>query len=149
MLLGVSGDLFDAAESGVAFAHCVSRDFYMGKGIAVGFKQRYGRVAELLASNTQIGQVASLWNKETSQWIYYLVTKEHYWDKPTMESLAACLTGLRAHMAANGVQRLAIPRLGCGLDRLSWSAVRGMIERTFKEDELEITVYCWDGVSLR
>jgi O-acetyl-ADP-ribose deacetylase (regulator of RNase III) len=39
----VSGDLFDAPAD-AALAHCVSQCLTMGKGIAVRFKQRYGRV---------------------------------------------------------------------------------------------------------
>jgi hypothetical protein len=42
------GDLFSVGEN-VSLAHCVSTDFDMSKGIAVEFKNRFGRVEELLS----------------------------------------------------------------------------------------------------
>ena len=41
------GDLFQVPNN-VSLAHCVSTDMEMGKGIAVEFKDRFGRVDELL-----------------------------------------------------------------------------------------------------
>ena len=46
-----------------------------------------------------------------------------------------------SHAVSNGVKKLAIPRLGCGLDKLNWSAVSKLIEDIFSESGIEITVY--------
>lgn len=40
------GNLFSVSDN-VSLAHCVSVDLCMGKGIAVEFKKRFGRVDEL------------------------------------------------------------------------------------------------------
>ena len=37
-------DLFSASED-FCLVHCVSRDFHMGKGIALEFRNRFGRVS--------------------------------------------------------------------------------------------------------
>lgn len=42
----VKGDLFSGPED-EALAHCISKDYHMGAGIAVMFKKKFGGVAEL------------------------------------------------------------------------------------------------------
>ena len=42
----VQGDLFSASSS-TSFAHCVSRDMSMSKGIATLFRDRFGQINEL------------------------------------------------------------------------------------------------------
>jgi hypothetical protein len=57
-------------------------------------------VAELRRQQVSVGGVGYLAHTELSgsgrRYIYYLVTKERYWHKPTMEALRAALTTLRA-----------------------------------------------------
>ena len=45
-VLYFTGDLF-SCDSESSLAHCVSADLHMGKGIAVLFKKKFGRVPEL------------------------------------------------------------------------------------------------------
>lgn len=71
----------------------------------------------------------------------FQVTKEHYFHKPTMKTLQKSLEAMCSHAVSNGVQKLAIPKLGCGLDRLEWGAVSNLIEEIFSESGIEITVY--------
>lgn len=47
----VNGDLFTAKTS---MAHCVGADFRMGMGIAVKFKELFGRVDELRKQNVSL-----------------------------------------------------------------------------------------------
>ena len=136
----VKGDLF-SAPSNFSLAHCVSADFRMGKGIATLFKQKFGGVDELRNQNRQVGQVAVL--SRCGRHIYYLISKERYWQKPTYNSLRQCLVELRNHMLGHAVHQLAIPRLGCGLDGLLWKKVQPMIVQVFSgEPRFEIRVYC-------
>jgi len=44
----VKGDLFSCPETD-SLAHCISEDCRMGKGIAVLFKRKFGRVDEIKA----------------------------------------------------------------------------------------------------
>ena len=69
------------------------------------------------------------------------VTKERYFHKPTMDTLQKSLEALCSHTMANGVKKLAIPRLGCGLDKLQWDKVSKLIEDIFSQSDIEITVY--------
>jgi O-acetyl-ADP-ribose deacetylase (regulator of RNase III) len=131
----VSADLFTCPAQ--AIAHCVSADLAMGKGIALQFRNRFGRVDIL---QQQEGLVLVLDNVGPYSHIFYLVTKERYWHKPTYESLYASLVELRRYILLEGITTLAIPILGCGLDRLDWSRVRIMLHGLFADVPITLTV---------
>lgn len=134
----VRGDLFSCSATS-SLAHCVSADMCMGKGIAVEFKKRYGRVEELKKQGTKAGGVAIL--QHEGRFVYYLVTKQRYFHKPTCESLESSLRSMRDHCVANGVEELSMPTIGCGLDRLNWTDVEQMIKRVFSDISMSITIY--------
>ena len=74
--------------SGDSLCHCVSECLKMGKGIAVLFKEKYGQVEYLKSQGVQTGGVAILdMTASEGRYIYYLVTKPKYFDKPTYETL--------------------------------------------------------------
>lgn len=137
-VIEITGDLFQCSTD-VCMAHCVSEDLAMSKGIAVLFKNKFGNVNYLISQNKKIGQVAILSDK--NRFIYYLITKKRYWEKPTYENLNNCLIELYNHMMINKMKKLAIPRLGCGLDRLNWDTVKRMLEKIFENSDIEISVY--------
>lgn len=136
----IKGDLFSSSKL-VALAHCVSADFKMGAGIAVEFRERFGNVDALIESKTRVGNVATLKFEDRAP-VYYLVTKEKYYEKPTYETLTSCLVNLAKCCVRDSIHHLAIPALGCGLDRLEWSRVKQIILDIFCEQQCRsITVF--------
>ncbi|CAD7083230.1 unnamed protein product [Hermetia illucens] len=134
----ISGDLFSASRE-YSLAHCVSADLRMGKGIALKFRDKFSQISKLKQQNPKPGGVVML--KDGSRYIYYLITKQKVYQKPTYITLVASLTAMRNHMAKNGIKKLAIPRIGCGLDGLIWSKVKTEVEQVFQDDDIEIVVY--------
>ncbi|KAM8709598.1 hypothetical protein ACLKA7_016412 [Drosophila subpalustris] len=134
----VNGDLFSAPKSH-SLAHCVGADLGMGAGIAVKFKEIYGKVDELRSQKAASGEVAVL--KDDQRYIYYLVTKPQSWDKPTYDSLQSSLEKMRDHMLKNDIDKLAIPLIGCGIDGLEWDKVSALLEQVFGKEQVEIVVY--------
>lgn len=130
-------DLFSAKKC--ALAHCVSADLEMGKGIALEFRKRFGGLEELHAQNPKIGSVLRL---KTPRWeggpLYYLVTKKLYKHKPTLAALQWTLERLRERCEEDKVEELAVPMLGCGLDRLSWDIVKTSIEQAFEGSSVHV-----------
>ena len=110
----------------------------MSSGIAVDFKEKFGGLDELRRQRMGVGDVGVI--RRNGRYIYYLVTKDRYYDKPSMSSLRAALLAMRESIVANGVQRLAMPKIGCGLDRLNWDEVKELIISTFDEIPLDIAV---------
>lgn len=128
-------DLFDV-EIEWSLCHCVSKDLAMTAGIAVEFKKRFGGLPELQSQGVEVGGVAVLQKGE--RFIYYLVTKNKYGGKPTMTTLQASLKAMREHMLKHDVKKLAMPHIGCGLDRLCWPAVQDLVLDVFDADEVEL-----------
>ncbi|XP_024147863.1 ADP-ribose glycohydrolase OARD1 [Oryzias melastigma] len=134
----VSGDLFSCPPE-EALAHCISEDCRMGAGIAIMFKRKFAGVAELKEQKKVSGQCAVL--RKKGRFIYYLITKAKYNQKPTYDSLKRSLEDMKSHCVKYGVTRISMPRIGCGLDRLKWSKVAEILEEVFYHTNISITVY--------
>jgi hypothetical protein len=136
-LVHVNGDLFDSKDS---LFHCVSVDLKMGAGIATEFKERFGNVEVLLSLDPKVGQTLGM-ELEDGRNVFYLITKEKYWQKPTYEALEESLIALRKACKRCKVTKISGPKIGCGLDKLKWEIVEKLIDETFDHTDIEVTVY--------
>jgi O-acetyl-ADP-ribose deacetylase (regulator of RNase III) len=121
-IVEICGNLFD---SGDCLAHCVSKDFSMSAGIAKVFLSKYGNKNELLSRNIDVGYTTWLFHE--NRYIYYLVTKQKYWHKPTYDSLRLTIRSLYQLCVEHSIESLSIPKLGCGLDKLEWDKVKEIL----------------------
>ena len=132
-------DLFDVSED-YYLAHCISADFALGAGIAKEFNKRYNMRTEL---NSIYGTSSIKDNLGKALLVgrtFNLVTKERYWHNPTYASLRATLVDMRMQVLSMQIKKLAMPLIGCGLDKLQWEKVKTLIEEIFSDDDLEIIV---------
>lgn len=134
----IQGDLFSTEEH-FSLAHCVSRDLRMGKGIAVEFRKRFKNVSELKGQNPTIGSVVYL--RMPTRFVFYLVTKERYCDKPTYESLTQALQSMKSICESNNIHCISLPKIGCGLDGLSWENVSPILQQLFPSPPYQVKVY--------
>ena len=132
----ISGDLFTSTDS---LCHCISSDFRLGRGIARIFRRKYPRIMEL--QNLQIGRGGFVYLSVGRRYVYNLITKDRYYQKPSYVDLRRSLESMRSHVVSRGVSRISIPRLGCGLDQLEWSVVKQILFEVFVDCNLVITVY--------
>jgi hypothetical protein len=116
------------------FAHCISADAKMGAGIARRFVQEFPAITSLRGQDLAVGR-AYLVDR-----VFNLVTKNRFFDKPTYKSLGHSLDALANLCAVHGVANLAMPRIGCGLDRLRWDKVRPMIEERFSNLPVKLSI---------
>lgn len=65
-----------------------------------------------------------------------LVTKEHYYDKPTLDTMRAAIHTLRERLVTIAwyddwdnptLTEIMMPHIGCGLDKLKWDDVKEII----------------------
>lgn len=134
-------DLFDLPH-GYAFAHCVSADFAMGAGIAAEFEEYYHMRDWLRSSYREETDPEGLPPVGVYPYlnVYNLVTKRRYYNKPTYADLRTALQELHDFCAVEDINRLGMPRIGCGLDRLDWDVVRPMIEEIFEDLDIDIVI---------
>lgn len=130
------GDLFKL-ENEYPLAHCISADFKLGLGIALEFDKRYKMGSKLRARYTVDGKVPQCIRVDNT---YNLVTKSKYWHKPTYKTLGDSLILMRDQMLNRGENKVAIPKIGCGLDKLQWGAVLELINNIFKDTDIEVRV---------
>ena len=102
-------------------------------------RKRFGGKEKLREQQAKVGEIATL--AKGYRFIYNLVTKERFFGKPTMDSLCNSLENMRSHMEENGVKEIAMPRIGCGLDKLDWGKVKILLEKVFRGSGIKVIVY--------
>ena len=122
------------------YAHCISRDYALGAGIAVEFDKRYDMRNRLLKLAKEKPETLDEKCIEVEN-VFNLITKEKYWQKPSYNSLGESLLVMKEKLSKNkNIKKLVIPKIGCGLDRLSWDKVEPMVQEIFKDLDIEIVV---------
>ena len=130
-------DLFTVPQ-GFYLVHCISGDFALGAGIAKQFVKVYNMKEKL----------ESRWDfidKDENKAIiidnvFNLITKRKYYQKPTYDSLREALEDMKEQANNLLITKLAMPKIGCGLDRLEWSRVKEILEEIFEDTDIEILV---------
>ncbi len=130
-------NLFESPEEEV-LCHCISKDCALGAGIALEFRNRYG-VEELVEQQKGVGECAYVEKK--GRRILHLITKEKAGDRLTYDNLEQSLISARRICLEQKITTLAIPKIGCGLDRLEWSKVETLVNKIFGESTICVKVY--------
>ena len=136
-------DLFSVPND-YYLAHCISADFGMGKGIVIEFNKRFDMKHKLQTKypdfvnefhRTKCNGTCILEGK-----VFNLVTKERYYQKPTYQSMKNALWSMGQACKDIGIKKVAMPIIGCGLDRLQWDKVSEIIKEIFEDIDIEILV---------
>lgn len=69
------------------------------------------------------------------------MTKTYYYQKPVYEDLESSLRAMLKECRSHDVTKVAMPRIGCGLDGLEWDEVSKIIENVFLGANMDVTVY--------
>lgn len=138
----LNGDLVrDDAEALVNTVNCVG---VMGKGLALGFKQRFPAMFDAYRVACNRGEVRTgqmhLWdNPDADVWpgqpqlVVNFPTKQHWRNPSRMEWIESGLEDLADVIREQHLSTIAIPPLGCGLGGLAWNEVLRLIERILTE----------------
>jgi O-acetyl-ADP-ribose deacetylase (regulator of RNase III) len=130
------GNLIEAdAEALVNTVNCVG---YMGKGIALQFKQAFPdnfvayeracRGREVEPGRMFIFGTGSIVNP---RYIINFPTKRDWRGKSRISDIASGLDALIRDVRRLEIRSIAVPPLGCGLGGLEWGTVRPLIEHAF------------------
>ena len=136
-------DLFSVPED-YYLAHCISADFGMGAGIVVEFNKRFDMKRKLQA---KYPDYINEWHHMhryadciLEGRVLNLVTKERYFHKPTYKSMHGALELMKVNCRWNNITKIAMPIIGCGLDKLQWDKVSELIQEVFANTDIEILV---------
>ena len=139
-------DLFSVDDS-YYIAHCISADFALGAGIAKEIDRRFNTREELKKKYPNFYRkwvsTDPLANNGTcllTGRILNLVTKDRYYEKPTYKNLSYALVMMFAYCKTYNIKKVAMPLIGCGLDRLQWDRVSAMIKEIFADEDIEFLV---------
>lgn len=134
-------DLFELPTR-YQLAHCINGAYTLGAGIAKEFEDRM-RMSHFLMEfyPIQEGEESKYIGKALIIGrVFNLVTKAHHYNKPTYEALYSALKDMRDQCITRCIRYLAMPKIGCGLDRLDWDKVSAMIKEVFGDLDIDILV---------
>ncbi len=137
-------DLFEEVKlADCVILHCISADKVMGAGIAKPLQDTF-KIRENWPQKLPKSLIG--WDHkgysvfvlgENKQVIGNLITKELCYNKPTyttfweaLDDAAQTLNSLNLE-GFNVPNKIVMPRIGCGLDKLEWEKVKPMVETAF------------------
>lgn len=150
----IKGDIFK--RKNCYYAHCISRDSALGAGIAVEFNKRYNMSKTLKEMGKEYPETLKQKCIRVDN-VFNLITKDKYWEKPTYDSLREALLEMKEtiegklycneyykviddRLVDKNINKLVMPKIGCGLDKLSWDKVESMIKEIFEDLNIEIII---------
>ena len=134
-------DLF-SVDTDYYLVHCISGDYSLGAGVAKGIDKSYDMALKLFMDyplppdsvDAYVGKALLVEN------VFNLVTKGHWKEKPTYDNLKNALLDMKQQCLDEGITKLAMPKIGCGRDKLSWVDVSDIIAEVFDDTDIEILV---------
>lgn len=140
---GIKQDLFTVPQ-GYYLAHCISGDYALGAGIAKKFDEVYNMRFKLHKNYpipdgekfTNVGKALLVDN------VFNLVTKDRCYYKPTYDILRKTLEDMKEQCIAHDIDRIAMPKIGSGLDKLDWNVVRDIINDVFGNSDIDVLICC-------
>lgn len=132
-------DLFSVGSE-YHFAHCISADFGMGKGIVIEFNKRFDMKSKLKQAYPNYLQIWINGDCIKEGKIFNLITKERYYGKPTLKTMENALIKMKEICLEENITKIAMPKIGCGLDQLNWMDIKQLLFEVFEDTDIEIFV---------
>ena len=102
-----------------SIGHCISADAKMSRGFADFLSHKVPGLLPTCKKAKLMGHVLLFWDSTGRRYIYNLVTKQRFFDKPDFSTLLITFETMKSHAAIHGVSAIAIPKIGCGLDQMN------------------------------
>ncbi len=138
MIEAARGNLLQADAE--ALVNTVNTVGFMGKGIALQFKQAYPENFSAYAQAVRRGEVrpghmlvVPTGFVTNPRYIINFPTKRHWRERSRLEDIESGLQALVSEIQRLGIGSIAIPPLGCGNGGLDWSEVEPRILKAFQD----------------
>ena len=140
-LIHLSGDLF--TSDAPALAHGVNIDGFMASGIAPIFRAKfpgmYDSYREACHSNRLLAGGVFIW--PGTPIVYNLASQDRPGPNARIGWLEQAMTLALVDADVNGFDRIAIPRIGCGIGGLDWDDVEPLLERVASQFTCDIEAW--------
>ena len=117
-------------------AHCIASDLKMSAGIAVQFQKKFNLRGKIQKSGKKKKHPTCILTGR----VFNLITKKKSSSKPTIYSVEKAIDQMAYIALKNGITKIAMPKIACGLDGLSWVLVRKIIGCAFMDTNIHIIV---------
>ena len=125
-----------------SIGHCISADAEMSKGFADFLSQQiHGLRDACRRTKLFTGQIFPFWDQTGNRYIYNLVTKTNYSEKPNLRTLSLTLEEMKSHARLHGISTIAIPKIGCVLDQMNWQEVVKLLRDIFAYSNIRVVAY--------
>jgi len=143
MIKVLVGDMFESrSQTLVNTVNCVG---VMGKGIALGFKNRFPTMFEEYQRRCKAGEMRLgepyLFPSLMTPWILNFPTKDHWRSVANIRDIIQGLDYLIANYREWGITSLAVPPLGCGEGQLEWRVVGPTLYRYLDQLAIPVELY--------
>ena len=142
----LKGSIFNSQAQVVV--NPVNCEGYMGKGLALAFKQRYPKMFSVYQQECQTGQLKigrpTLY-RESTPWILNFPTKNTWRANSKLEYIEKGLEYFVANYKKAGIKSIAFPKLGTQNGKLSWDDVGPLMAKYLSTIDIDISIYIADG----
>lgn len=148
MLTELVGDMFSC--NAPAIGHGVNTSGRMGAGVAKIIRARYSNAMFLdYAEACHLGELTAgmtrIWDGDTAMPLLANIASQ---DAPgphaRLSWLATAIRSALTQVEAAGLDRLAIPRIGCGIGGLDWADVHPLLAAAAQDSLVALEVWTLD-----
>lgn len=126
-----NGDVF--TSDAPALGHGVNTRGAMGAGIAPHFAKRWPEMESqyiVLCRDQHLNPGETfVYKTEDGRWVYNMASQDLPGPNAAIDWLSGAAEAAAFHASENGVDRIAIPRIGCGIGGLDWDDVSAVLEQ--------------------
>lgn len=137
------GDIFESTAQ--TLTNTINTVGIMGKGIALGFRQRFPDMYDDYVLRCQRGEVELgkpyLFQGLLDPWILNFPTKQHWRSPSQLDAIRSGLEYLAVHYKHWEIESLAVPSLGCGEGGLEWKIVGPTLLSGLERLDIPVTLY--------
>jgi O-acetyl-ADP-ribose deacetylase (regulator of RNase III) len=142
----LKGDIFESkAQTIVNPVNCKG---YMGKGLALAFRERYPDMFIVYQEECRTGKLRigkPTFYSDSTPWILNFPTKDHWREPSKLEYIKEGLQFVVANYKQFGIISIAFPKLGAGLGTLSWDEVGPLMAKYLSQLDIDVYIYIADG----
>ncbi len=142
----LKGDIFESSAQ--VIVNTVNCEGFMGRGLALAFKQRYPDMFSVYQQECKTGKLRigrpTLYRASTP-WILNFPTKNKWRANSKIEYLEKGLKYFVANYKEAGIKSIAFPKLGTQNGKLSWDEVGPLMAKYLSKLDIDVYIYIAEG----